>query len=84
MTRRVRVEAAEIASGERVKGEVAKRRLWELLNAGPFSRVAGWRDEDQYGRKLRTLTREGHSIGNILVQEGLARRWDGGRHPWCG
>lgn len=68
---------------ERLKGEAAKRRLRELLNAGPFSLVAGLRDEDQYGRKLRTVTRDGRSLGDILVAEGLARRWDGARHPWC-
>jgi endonuclease YncB( thermonuclease family) len=68
---------------ERIKGEAAKSRLRELLNAGPFSLVAGWRDEDRYGRKLRTVTRDGRSIGEILVAEGLARRWDGARHPWC-
>lgn len=69
---------------ERVRGEAAKRRLGELLNAGAFSLVAGDRDEDQYGRKLRTVTRNGASIGDTLVAEGLARRWDGARHPWCG
>lgn len=68
---------------ERLKGEAAKRRLRELLNAGPFLLVAGFRDEDQYGRKLRTVTRNGRSLGDILVAEGLARRWDGARHPWC-
>lgn len=69
---------------ERIKGEAAKQRLAELLNAGAFSLVAGDRDQDQYGRKLRTVTRAGVSIGNMLIAEGLARRWDGGRHPWCG
>ncbi len=68
---------------ERVKGEAAKRRLQELLNAGPFSMVAGWRDEDQYGRKLRMVTRDGRSIGEVLVGEGLARRWVGSRRSWC-
>ena len=68
---------------ERVKGEAAKRRLQELLNAGPFSMVAGWRDEDQYGRKLRMVTRDGRSIGEALVGEGLARRWEGSRRSWC-
>ncbi|RUV68863.1 thermonuclease family protein [Mesorhizobium sp. M5C.F.Cr.IN.023.01.1.1] len=68
---------------ERTKGEAAKRRLRELLNAGKFSLVAGWRDEDQHGRKLRTVTRNGHSIGQRLIAEGLARRWDGGRRNWC-
>ena len=67
---------------ERLKGEAAKRRLQELLNAGPFSMVAGWRDEDQYGRKLRMVTRDGRSIGEVLVGEGLARRWVGSRRSW--
>ncbi|WP_185171561.1 thermonuclease family protein [Rhizobium phaseoli] len=69
---------------ERIKGEAAKARLLALLNGGKFSLAAGWRDEDKYGRKLRTVTRSGHSLGNTLVGEGLARRWDGARHGWCG
>lgn len=68
---------------ERVKGEAAKRRLQELLNAGPFSMVTGWRDEDQYGRKLRMLMRNSRSIGEVLVGEELARRWAGSRRSWC-
>lgn len=69
---------------ERIKGEAAKIRLLDLLNGGAFSLVAGDRDEDRYGRKLRKIVRDGQSIGEILVSEGLARRWDGARHPWCG
>ncbi|AGS24591.1 nuclease SNase-like protein (plasmid) [Rhizobium etli bv. mimosae str. Mim1] len=69
---------------ERIKGEAAKARLLALLNAGNFALVAGWRDEDKYGRKLRTVLRSGHSLGDTLVNEGLARRWDGARHGWCG
>ena len=68
---------------ERIKGEAAKIRLLDLLNGGAFSLVAGDRDEDRYGRKLRRVVRDGQSIGDILVAEGLARRWDGARHPWC-
>ncbi|RWK47799.1 MAG: thermonuclease family protein [Mesorhizobium sp.] len=69
---------------ERLKGEAAKRRLRELLNVGPFSHTAGWRDEDQHGRKLRTVTRHGRSIGDTMIEEGLARRWGGARRSWCG
>jgi len=69
---------------ERIKGEAAKSRLRELLNAGPFSLVAGTRDEDQYGRKLRIVMRDGRSIGDTLVGEGLARPWEGARRSWCG
>lgn len=68
---------------ERQKGEAAKRRLLELLNRGPFSMTIGMRDEDRYGRKLRTVTRDGQSLGEVLVDKGLARRWSGGRRPWC-
>nr|WP_180941962.1 thermonuclease family protein [Sinorhizobium mexicanum] len=69
---------------ERIKGEAAKARLLALLNAGEFSLSAGLRDEDKYGRKLRTVTRAGRSLGATLIDEGLARRWDGARHGWCG
>lgn len=68
---------------ERIKGEAAKARLLALLNAGTFSLSAGFRDEDKYGRKLRTVTRAGNSLGAVLVEEGLARSWDGARHGWC-
>lgn len=71
---------SELALGNR-----ATYRLLELINAGPFELVnRGGRDEDRYGRKLRTIERDGRSLGEILVFEGLARRWDGARHSWCG
>lgn len=62
----------------------ATQRLRALLNEGPFElRAYASRDLDTYGRKLRTLHRDGRSIGDILVGEGLARRWVGRRQPWC-
>ena len=65
-------------------GASATRRFQELLNAGPFEViVSGSRDEDRYGRKLRTVSRDGRSLGAILVAEGLAREWTGSRQPWC-
>lgn len=70
-------------ASEKALGDRATRRMRELLNAGPFT-VGGYpRDEDVYGRKLRILTRDGVSLGEMLVAEGLARKWDGARHPWC-
>lgn len=68
---------------ERTKGEEAKQRLLALLNSGNFSITAIGRDKDRYGRELRIITRNGRSIGTVLVEENLARRWDGGRQPWC-
>ena len=64
-------------------GNKATARLLELLNEGPIELRSGARDEDRYGRKLRTVTRNGSSLGRILVREGLAREWTGHREPWC-
>jgi endonuclease YncB( thermonuclease family) len=70
---------------EAALGRRATERLQELLNAGPFEVVpSGSRDVDRYGRKLRILERHGRSLGDILIAEGLARRWDGARRSWCG
>lgn len=71
--------ASELALGNR-----ATRRLVELVNAGPFQ-LQAWpgRGTDRYGRKLRLLVRDGRSLGDRLVSEGLARTWSGRREPWC-
>lgn len=69
----------ELALGNR-----ARDRLLALLNAGPFSLDATEsRDVDKYGRKLRTIARGGHSLGDVLVREGLAEVWVGHRRDWC-
>ena len=83
------IDAPEVFSpkcpSELARGNRATERLLELINQGPFDLVrTGARDQDRYGRKLRTLERAGRSLGAILVAEGLARPWDGARHPWCG
>jgi micrococcal nuclease len=70
-------------AAEKELGERATDRLHVLLNAGPFDLGSYERDEDQYGRKLRIVSRDGQSLGMMLVREGLAREWDGSRHPWC-
>jgi micrococcal nuclease len=66
------------------RGLRAKSRLLELINDGPFEIVySGGRDEDQYERKLRRILRNGLSLGELLVDEGLARPYAGGRRSWC-
>lgn len=81
------IDAPEISSpdceDENAVGEIARDRLLELLNAGAFSLQSGWRDTDRYGRKLRTVTRDRESLGEKLVEEGLAGRWGGPRRDWC-
>ena len=68
---------------EAALGEAATGRLRQWLNAGAFSLESADRDTDRYGRKLRIVTRGGTSVGSVLIDEGLARPWEGQRRPWC-
>ncbi len=81
------INTPEISSpgcaAEKRLGEQAKMRLQNLLNEGGFSLETIDRDQDQYGRDLRIITRSGHSLGETLVAEGLAERWQGHRRDWC-
>ena len=59
----------------------ASARLLELLNANAFTvHTAG---KDRYGRTLATIRIAGRDVGDILIEEGLARRWPDGREWWC-
>jgi len=69
---------------ERDRGFAAKVRLRDLLNSGNFDLSPfGNQDHDQYGRKLRVVSRNGRSLGAMMVDEGLVRPWTGRRLPWC-
>ena len=68
---------------ERKRGLAAKQRLLDILNSGPISLKTTARDEDHFGRKLRIVYRDRRSVGDILVAEGLARKWEGSRRSWC-
>lgn len=64
-------------------GAEATRRFQALLNAGPIELRSIDRDEDVYGRKLRTVHRNGRSLGAMLVAEGFAHDWIGHKQSWC-
>ncbi|MDE8654579.1 thermonuclease family protein [Novosphingobium sp. H3SJ31-1] len=64
-------------------GEAATRRLIALLNQGAFTLQTADRETDRYGRALRVVTRQGHSLGATLEAEGLAEHWRGFRRDWC-
>lgn len=64
-------------------GAAATERLHSLLNEGAFTLEPIDRDRDQHGRLLRTVTRDGESVGAVLVTEGLAEEWRGYRGSWC-
>ena len=89
--RKVRVadiDTPEVGSpkceAEYALGMKATHRLRDLLNAGPFDlKPIPGRDQDKYGRDLRVVVRNGRSLGDQLVSEGLARTWTGRREPWC-
>lgn len=70
---------------EAALGRQATERLRALLNAGAFTLEPppGGRTRDRFGRELRLVKRDGQSLGEVLVREGLASRWGGPRRTWC-
>lgn len=68
---------------EAALGRKASLRLAELLSGASLDLRAADRDEDRYGRKLRIVERDGRSVGQTLVAEGLAHEWQGRRESWC-
>lgn len=67
---------AEVALAHR-----ASARLLELLNSNSFTVETG--RKDRYGRVLGTIWIGGRDVGDILISEGLARRWPDGHEFWC-
>lgn len=69
---------------ERSKGFAAKVRLRDLLNAGAFELI-DWpnKNEDAAGRQLRVVMRNGSSLGQQLVREGVVHRATEASKPWC-
>jgi micrococcal nuclease len=69
---------------ERALGLAAKDRLEELLSTGEVKVLESGR-LGKYGRTLANVTIDGRDVGDILIDEGLARPYDGGhRGNWCG
>ncbi|QQR37808.1 thermonuclease family protein [Devosia oryziradicis] len=68
--------AAEVALAKR-----ASSRLLQLLNANSF--VVQSSGKDRYDRTLATILIGGRDVGDILIEEGLARRWPDGEEFWC-
>jgi len=69
--------------GDREKqlGYKATERLQELLTNNEFS---VHRDGiDRYGRTLAIIRIDRVNIGDILIDEGLARYWPDGDEFWC-
>lgn len=70
---------------ERQLGRQAQVALLQSLNgAGLTLEQQERRDTDRYGRKLRVVMQDGQSIGDSLIAQGLAHRWEGHKLNWCG
>lgn len=67
---------------ERKLGERARDRLLAILNARAYQVIYIGRS-DRFGRPLVRIAINGQDIGDQLVAEGLARKWEGRRKPWC-
>lgn len=70
-------------ASEQALGDQATARLHQLVNSGVVTLTTIDRDVDGYGRKLRIVEVDGTSVGETLVDEGLARWYAGGRKSWC-
>lgn len=68
---------------EKALGDRATQKLHQLMNSGTVTLERIDRDHDRYGRLLRIVRVDGVSVGETLIDEGFARRYAGGRRPWC-
>lgn len=59
----------------------ASARLRDLLSTNAFTVQSS--GQDRYGRTLATIRIDGRDVGDILIEEGLARRWPDGQEFWC-
>jgi len=67
---------------ERKLGERARDRLLAILSAGAYRVIYSGRS-DRFGRPLVRIAIDGKDVGDQLVAEGLARKWEGRRRSWC-
>lgn len=68
---------------ERRRGLLAKWALADLLASGEV-RMIKQRRRDRYGRILARLTVDGRDVAAVMISQGHARPYDGGkRQGWC-
>lgn len=70
--------AAEVALAHR-----ASARLLDLLNGNEWTIERFGYDSTSSRRTLATIRINGRDVGDILIAEGLARRWPHGGEFWC-
>lgn len=69
---------------ERALGDLATSRLREIILSAGVVDVVVLPGLDRYGRGLARLEIRSRDVGKILIAEGLARPYSGGRRAgWC-
>ena len=62
---------------------LASARLLQLLNGAAWTIERFGFDSTTSKRRLATIRIDGRDVGEILIAEGLARRWPDGYEFWC-
>lgn len=80
------IDAPETGPGARcdaeaMLGELAAAALARELEAGGLAIER--RARDTWGRTIAVISRDGQSIGERLIHEGVAVAWRGRQHDWC-
>jgi micrococcal nuclease len=68
---------------ERFLAVHARYGLTRLLERGSIEIVREPRP-DKYGRSLARVRAGGVDVGEALINQALAVKWEGRRHNWCG
>ena len=69
---------------EALMGERAKFRTIGLIERAGVVSARHTVRLDPYGRRVAYIEVDGVDLGELLVAQGLARRWRGRREKWCG
>lgn len=78
------IDAPEIdgrCAAERAAAVKARNELARLLKGGRIKVVRS--KLDRYGRQLARVVSDDGDVGDHLVEQDLARRWDSWRASWC-
>lgn len=70
---------------EKTKAQQARARLGEIIPVGTMVELTNIKDDKYLGRiDANVFDSRGRDVGNVLVREGLGRKYNGGRRDkWC-
>ncbi|WP_248307271.1 thermonuclease family protein [Devosia sp. 1635] len=76
---------SSICGGDRevTLAKQASTRLLELLNSNEWTIERFGLDSTRSKRRLATIRIDGRDVGDILIEERLARAWPNGKEWWC-